>query len=94
MLSYDPNQNIQEIVLVGCGGTGGQVARTIARIIRMMLDSGKSAPRLRFVDPDIIETKNIGRQLFQCGFHRNCRKNRDSILSVEKVNEVTSKNPL
>ena len=65
MLSYDPNQHIRELVLVGCGGTGSQVARTIARITRMMLDSGKSAPRVRFVDPDIIETKNVGRQLFQ-----------------------------
>ena len=65
MLSYDPKQHIQDIVLVGCGGTGSQVARTIARITRMMLDSGKSAPRLRFVDPDIIEHKNVGRQLFQ-----------------------------
>lgn len=65
MLSYDPSYNIQDIVLVGCGGTGSQVARTLARIVRMMADSGKSTPKLRFVDPDIIETKNVGRQLFQ-----------------------------
>ncbi|MEM9955261.1 MAG: ThiF family adenylyltransferase [Chloroflexota bacterium] len=64
MLSFDPHCNIQNIVLVGCGGTGAQIARTLARIVRMLADSGKSVPKLRFVDPDIVESKNVGRQLF------------------------------
>jgi len=64
MLTYDPGHYITEIILVGCGGTGAQVARTIARIIRMMQDTGKSTPKLRFIDPDKIELKNVGRQLF------------------------------
>lgn len=64
MLTYDPSRYIQEVVLVGCGGTGAQIARTLARIIRMMQDTGKSTPKLRFVDPDVVETKNVGRQLY------------------------------
>lgn len=64
MLSYDPSRYIQEVVLVGCGGTGAQIARTVARIVRMMQDTGKSTPKLRFIDPDVVETKNVGRQLY------------------------------
>jgi PRTRC genetic system ThiF family protein len=64
MLTYDPSRYIQEVVIVGCGGTGAQIARTVARIIRMMQDTGKSTPKLRFVDPDVVETKNVGRQLY------------------------------
>lgn len=65
MLTFDPNLNPKEIVLVGCGGTGAQWANGIARIIRMMQDTGKSTPHVRFVDPDHFEIKNVGRQLVQ-----------------------------
>ena len=65
MLTFDPNMYLSEIILVGCGGTGAQWANGIARIIRMMKDTGKSTPRIKFVDPDHFEHKNVGRQLVQ-----------------------------
>lgn len=64
MLHFDPRHHLSEIVLVGCGGTGAQWGRAIARLLRMLQDAGKQTPKVKFVDPDIIETKNIGRQLF------------------------------
>jgi tRNA A37 threonylcarbamoyladenosine dehydratase len=100
MLTYDPGRYITEIILVGCGGTGAQVARTIARIIRIMQDTGKSTPKLRFIDPDKIELKNVGRQLFtdaQIGMYKAVELARrfnyalgleidvDSIVTVEKT---------
>jgi PRTRC genetic system ThiF family protein len=62
--TFDPHLNAQEIVLVGCGGTGGHLARAIARIIAHMKSLRMSVPHLRLIDPDIVEMKNVGRQLF------------------------------
>ena len=74
MLTFDPGNYLNEVILVGCGGTGAQLARSIARIIRMMQDSDKSVPKtIRFIDPDIIEMTNVGRQLFtnqMCGMNK------------------------
>jgi PRTRC genetic system ThiF family protein len=54
---------VVEIVLVGCGGTGSWVAPSIARLIRTLRESGRAATA-RFIDPDVVEPKNIGRQNF------------------------------
>ena len=61
---FDPNIHIQNIVIVGCGGTGAQVARTVARIVYDMRRARLHTPRITLIDPDIIEDKNVGRQLF------------------------------
>lgn len=65
ILTFDPNQHLSEVILVGCGGTGAVWANGIARIIRMMKDTGKSIPHIKFIDPDQFEFKNVGRQLVQ-----------------------------
>jgi PRTRC genetic system ThiF family protein len=65
MLTFDPNHYLNEVILVGCGGTGAVWANGIARIIRMMKDTGKSTPHIKFIDPDHFEVKNVGRQLVQ-----------------------------
>ena len=65
MLTFDPNHYLNEVILVGCGGTGAVWANGIARIIRMMKDTGKSIPHIKFIDPDHFEVKNVGRQLVQ-----------------------------
>ena len=44
-----------------------QVARSVARLIYEMKRSGLHAPSVRFIDPDCVEEKNIGRQLFSYG---------------------------
>lgn len=61
---FDPNTHIQTVVIVGCGGTGAQVARIVARIVYDMRRARLHTPNLLLVDPDIVEDKNIGRQLF------------------------------
>ena len=61
---FDPNTHIQTIVIVGCGGTGAQVARIVARIVYDMRRARLHTPRILLVDPDIVEEKNVGRQLF------------------------------
>ena len=59
------NGNRSTIAVVGCGGTGAQVARLIARMIfDMQRRNMQSIPDLLLIDPDIVEPKNIGRQLF------------------------------
>lgn len=65
MLTFDPNMYLSEVILVGCGGTGAVWANGIARIVRMMKDTGKKAPHVKFIDPDHFEYKNVGRQLVQ-----------------------------
>lgn len=51
------------LVMVGCGGTGSWLAPSIARIARVLNESGIETSAL-FVDPDHIENKNIPRQNF------------------------------
>jgi PRTRC genetic system ThiF family protein len=64
MNTFDPNTHIQTIVIVGCGGTGAQVARIVARIVYDMRRARLHTPSMLLVDPDHVEEKNVGRQLF------------------------------
>jgi PRTRC genetic system ThiF family protein len=77
MLHFDPRHYLSEIVLVGCGGTGAQWGRAIARLLRMLQDAGKQTPKVKFIDPDVIEAQNIGRQLFH-----------DSLIGENKAIEL------
>lgn len=61
---FDPNTHIQSIVIVGCGGTGAQVARIVGRIVYDMQRARLHTPKIILIDPDIVEEKNVGRQLF------------------------------
>jgi PRTRC genetic system ThiF family protein len=61
---FDPNTHIERVVIVGCGGTGAQIARIVARILYDMRRARLHTPDLLLIDPDIVEEKNVGRQLF------------------------------
>lgn len=61
---FDPNTHIQTVVIVGLGGTGAQVARIVARIVYDMRRVRLHTPSILLVDPDIVEEKNVGRQMF------------------------------
>lgn len=61
---FDPNTYIKTVTIVGCGGTGAQVARIVGRIVYDMQRSRKHAPQIVLIDPDTVEEKNVGRQLF------------------------------
>ena len=62
--TFDPHLFLRQIVLVGCGGTGSQLARVVARMIYSMKAAQQSIPRVSFIDPDVVEVSNVGRQLF------------------------------
>jgi len=51
------------LVMVGCGGTGSWLTPSVARIVRVLNESGTETSAL-FIDPDLIESKNIPRQNF------------------------------
>lgn len=61
---FDPNLYIKTITIVGVGGTGANVARIVGRIVYDMARSRKHTPRIVLIDPDVVEEKNVGRQLF------------------------------
>ena len=52
-----------EFYLIGCGGTGSWLAPSLCRIARTLSEQGK-ATTLVFIDPDIVEQKNVLRQNF------------------------------
>jgi len=61
---FDFHQQISNVVLCGCGGSGSQVARTLCRVVYDLRRRGQHVPSLKFVDPDRVESKNVGRQMF------------------------------
>jgi PRTRC genetic system ThiF family protein len=63
-LAFDSPYHLSHLYLVGCGGTGAQIARQLGRILYAMKTSNQRLPAVTFIDPDIVESKNVGRQLF------------------------------
>lgn len=61
---FDPSIYIRTVTIVGCGGTGSQVARIVGRIVYDMGRSRRHTPQIVLIDPDSIEENNVGRQLF------------------------------
>ncbi|MHB8625534.1 MAG: ThiF family adenylyltransferase, partial [Aggregatilineales bacterium] len=61
---FDFHQQITEVVVVGLGGSGSQVARSVCRILYDLRRRGHYTPRLKFIDPECVEAKNVGRQMF------------------------------
>jgi PRTRC genetic system ThiF family protein len=51
------------LTLVGCGGTGSHIASGLVAIERTLHTRGVPCDLL-FIDPDAVEHKNVGRQLF------------------------------
>jgi PRTRC genetic system ThiF family protein len=59
---FEPHHAVNHVVVAGLGGTGSQLARSVARIIYDMQRRGLHTPRILFVDPDVVEPENVGRQ--------------------------------
>lgn len=64
MQYFDPNHYIKTIAIIGLGGTGANVARIVGRIAYDMQRNRRHAPDILLIDPDRVEEKNVGRQLF------------------------------
>jgi PRTRC genetic system ThiF family protein len=52
------------LALAGCGGTGSFLALHLARLAWHLRETRRVEFYLTFVDPDVVESKNIGRQNF------------------------------
>jgi len=63
LLLHLPDFSRVALTLVGCGGTGSHIASGLAPIALALHERGIICD-LRFVDPDVVERKNVGRQLF------------------------------
>ncbi|QPC83704.1 ThiF family adenylyltransferase [Phototrophicus methaneseepsis] len=61
---FDPNTHIKTVTVVGVGGTGAQVACILGRADHDMQRNRRHTPQIVLIDPDTVEEKNIGRQLF------------------------------
>lgn len=61
-------QEVENILLVGCGGTGGYLASNLARFISVineqLIKKDEEPVKLFFADGDIVEEKNLSRQHF------------------------------
>ena len=64
MTPFDYPHRIETIRIVGLGGTGAQVARTVCRMVYDMKQRKLQYPRVVFTDPDTVDMSNVGRQLF------------------------------
>ena len=64
MISFDPNTRISTLTIVGCGGTGAAVARSVARMVYDLREARMHTPQVVLIDPDVVERHNVGRQLF------------------------------
>lgn len=52
-----------DMILVGCGGTGSNLARSLVQIALVLRERGQDVG-LTFVDPDTVEKGNVPRQMF------------------------------
>jgi PRTRC genetic system ThiF family protein len=52
-----------QIVIAGCGGIGAYMAMHVGRLMRVLYNDQRGV-NLTLVDPDTVEEKNLGRQLF------------------------------
>jgi PRTRC genetic system ThiF family protein len=52
-----------DLILIGCGGTGGWLAVNLPRIAYLQKQAGKKVS-VTFIDPDLVEATNIPRQNF------------------------------
>lgn len=52
------------LVLIGCGGTGSWLAPAVVRYARLLVEKFDRDVKITFVDPDVVERKNVYRQNF------------------------------
>ena len=73
MLDYDylkarklllPQVEEISITLVGCGGTGSWLAPAVVRVGKHLIEEQDREVKINFIDPDMVEKKNIYRQNF------------------------------
>lgn len=71
-----------KIVIIGCGGTGSEFARRLARIAYISDKVHNNALQVTIMDPDTVSVANMGRQLF---FKADEHRYKSDIM-VERIN--------
>jgi PRTRC genetic system ThiF family protein len=74
--------------LIGAGGTGGQVLTALARMNHALIALGHAGLFVRVFDGDIVNTANLGRQLFttsEIGLHK-------SVALINRINRFFGTN--
>lgn len=66
-LSYNPNAIFSNILVFGAGGTGSRVVAQLAQLITTVPWIQRMSPAMYVYDDDVVETKNLARQLFAKG---------------------------
>lgn len=64
MLVYEPTLQFRTFILVGCGGTGSRIASMLSQFVASTCNHPTIKPLIVFVDDDVVEPKNLARQLF------------------------------
>lgn len=64
MLVYEPNLQFRTFILVGCGGTGSRIASMLSQFVASTCNHPTIKPLIVFIDDDVVEPKNLARQLF------------------------------
>ena len=79
-------QDIRPIFVdvIGCGGTGSNVLRNLARIHAALRRLGKKGLHVNAYDPDTINTTNIGRQ----NFYPNDLGGNKAVLLIQRINRA------
>lgn len=62
-MNINPNE-IREIRVFGCGGTGCHVATGLARLEVAITALGGAFPNVTLLDHDLVDLPNVGRQLY------------------------------
>lgn len=59
-----PTYRKATLALVGCGGTGSWLAAGVVRVARLLAETAGKDVAVHFVDPDLVEERNVYRQNF------------------------------
>jgi molybdopterin/thiamine biosynthesis adenylyltransferase len=63
-LSYNPNSIFSNVIVIGAGGTGSRVIAQLAQLMPQVPWIKSASPSMYVFDDDIVEAKNLTRQLF------------------------------
>ena len=63
-ISLPEHHHALKLYLIGCGGNGSWLAPHLVRLTRFLRETRQMKVHLAFVDPDVVEMKNVFRQNF------------------------------
>ncbi len=63
-ITLPEHHHVLKLYLVGCGGNGSWLAPHLVRLVRFLRETRQIKIVLTFIDPDVVELKNVFRQNF------------------------------